>query len=56
MNCRTASQLLSEAQDRELTREERAAVNAHLDICPACRRCERQFELLRRIVRKLAGG
>lgn len=54
MNCRSTSQLLSEARDRELTPEERAGVKDHLVICPACRRCERQFEQLRLILKRLA--
>jgi anti-sigma factor RsiW len=47
MSCRHSTQLLSESRDRELSSAERETLARHLDICPACRRCERQFELLR---------
>ena len=54
MNCRRSSQLLSEALERELTPEERAAIEEHLAICPACTRCRRQFAVLRQALRRLA--
>lgn len=56
MNCRRSTQLLSEALDRDLTVEERREVEEHLRICPACTRCERQFEELRRGVKRIARG
>ena len=56
MNCRTSSQLLSEALDRELTKAEREEVERHLAICPACTRCRRQFEDLRRAARRFAAA
>ena len=54
MNCRLSTRLLSEALDRELTKEERDEVERHLAICPACTRCRRQFEGIRLALRRFA--
>lgn len=56
MNCRESSKLLSEALDRELTPGELSEVEEHLAICPACTRCRKQFEALRRGVRRVLVG
>lgn len=53
MDCRRSTRLLSEARERPLTEKEREDLRRHLEICPACRNCERQFETLRRGLRKL---
>lgn len=53
MNCRRSTQLLSEALDRPLTPDEQREVEEHLAICPACTRCRKQFEELRRAVRRI---
>jgi anti-sigma factor RsiW len=53
VNCREASQLLSEGLDRALTAEEREAVERHLAECPACTRCRGQFEEMRRAIRRI---
>jgi hypothetical protein len=49
--CRKATQLLSEAMERELTRSERLWVWCHLSLCRSCRRYGRQVRFLRRAVR-----
>lgn len=54
MNCRQASQLLSEALERGLTKEEREEIEQHLAICPPCVRCREQFLAMRRALRRLA--
>ncbi len=56
MTCRQTSRLLSEALDRDLSAEERAAVELHLAKCAACTRCRGQFEELRRALRKMAAA
>lgn len=56
MNCRESSKLLSEALDRDLTPEELGDVEDHLAMCPACTRCRKQFEALRRGVRRVLVG
>ena len=53
LSCRLASQLLSRAQDTQLTLTERAALRFHLLICRSCRRFKRQLILLRQILRVL---
>ena len=49
-----STRLLSEALDRELTKEERDLIQRHLAICPACTRCQRQFEDIRLALRRFA--
>ncbi|GED21167.1 zf-HC2 domain-containing protein [Halomonas halmophila] len=46
--CHAATRLMSLKHDRPLTLGERAALRLHLAMCSACRRCDRQFELLHR--------
>lgn len=53
MNCRMATQLLSEALDRELTSGERHEIEEHLAICPACTNCRKQFLELRLGIRRM---
>ena len=53
LSCRLASQLLSKAQDTQLTMTERVALRLHLLICRSCRRFNRQLILLRQILRLL---
>ena len=37
MNCENALELMNRELDEELTAEESAALQAHLDACPDCR-------------------
>ena len=37
MNCEKALELISAELDGELTQQERAELQAHLDACPDCR-------------------
>ena len=53
LSCKQASRLLSEAMDRELALTERLALRVHIAICTACKRVEKQLEVLRRAVAKL---
>lgn len=56
MNCRRATRLLSESQERKLGRAERAGLKLHTAMCSGCRNFGRQVEILRRISRAYAGG
>ena len=47
MNCIKATQLLSESQDRPLTRSERLRLKIHVLICAACRRFGQHSSQLR---------
>jgi predicted anti-sigma-YlaC factor YlaD len=44
LNCRQATQLLSERLDRELTTKEKLALKMHTAMCTACRRFGQQVE------------
>ena len=46
LNCRQASQLLSERQDRPLTLSEKLSLNLHTGLCTPCRRFGKQVEQL----------
>jgi len=48
LNCRQASRLVSEGQDRTLSWRERWGLRMHLWMCSNCRRFERQIRLMRR--------
>ncbi|MCA9231294.1 MAG: hypothetical protein KDA57_11620 [Planctomycetales bacterium] len=50
MNCRHATRLLSEAQERQLSRRERFGLSFHVMICGACRRFQKQLRLLRQLL------
>lgn len=54
LNCRAATQLVSEAQDRKLGPGERVSLGFHLVICALCRRYARQIEVISRALR--SGG
>lgn len=46
LNCRQATQLLSERQDRPLTLNEKLSLNLHTGLCTPCRRFGKQVEQL----------
>ncbi|MDY6978660.1 MAG: zf-HC2 domain-containing protein [Pseudomonadota bacterium] len=54
LTCKQASELISEHQERPLTRRERWGLTLHLAICISCRRFKRQLGLLRQALRQLA--
>ena len=49
--CKEATRLMSKRLDTRLRLSERLSLRFHTSMCSACRRCDRQFELLHR-----AGG
>jgi hypothetical protein len=51
LRCRESAVLLSEANDRRLSRTERWALHLHLLICHPCRAYRRQLDRLRRVAR-----
>lgn len=53
MNCKEASQLISQGAERKLTRFERFGLWLHLVICKGCRATERQFDFLRTVARRI---
>jgi predicted anti-sigma-YlaC factor YlaD len=49
-NCRVATRLVSDAQERSLTRLERWGLAIHLGGCRSCRRYRRQILLLEKMM------
>ncbi|WP_210433552.1 zf-HC2 domain-containing protein [Zobellella endophytica] len=54
LNCRQATQLMSESQERALTTGEKLALKLHTLMCRGCRNFERQLPVIRRIARRYA--
>lgn len=53
MNCKNASQLISQSLDRRLSLRERSALRLHLLICKYCLRFNQQLRTLRTALRKM---
>lgn len=51
MNCKDATRLMSEEQDRPLGTGERASLKFHLFICSGCSNFRQQLGALRRMCR-----
>jgi hypothetical protein len=54
LNCREATHLSSEAEDRQLTFRETISLRMHLVMCKLCRRYARQLRFLRLVAAQLA--
>jgi hypothetical protein len=50
--CREVSELLSQAQERDLTVREKFALYVHLPLCNGCRNFRRQLGFMRRAVKE----
>lgn len=55
MSCHEATRLISESQDRPLTRTERIRLSMHTLMCRGCHRFEQQMDTLRGLARSFAG-
>jgi hypothetical protein len=53
MKCKQATQLMSQAQDRPLTRRERMALKLHLMICKGCNNYNKHLDFIRKAIRQL---
>lgn len=53
MQCKRATELMSQSQDRELTLNERLQLKFHLLICNGCARCDKQMKLMREAIKQL---
>ncbi len=53
--CKDVHRLVIEGQDRKLSLVERVEVRVHLLMCAACRRFERQMDLLREAMKRYPG-
>ncbi len=56
MNCQQATRLLSDAQERELSLKDRAALKFHVMMCSGCRNFGKQMGTLRDIAHSYAKG
>jgi hypothetical protein len=56
LNCRKATRLLSEAQDRELSLKEKISLRLHTIMCAGCRNFGVQMKALRHFARAYAKG
>lgn len=55
INCKEATRLMSEAQDRRLGFAERSGLRLHLLFCRGCANFLRQLDLMRQACRRLGG-
>jgi Putative zinc-finger len=55
LNCKEASRLISQRQDRALTVGERLSLRTHFAICAACVRVSEQVDFLRKALARYAG-
>lgn len=55
LDCREATGLMSQARERHLSLRERVALRLHRAMCSACRRFDRQLDVLREAARRFAG-
>jgi hypothetical protein len=56
LNCKRASQLISQSLDRRLTLGERFALKFHLIICKYCKRFSQQVNTLRIAIRQMVSA
>jgi len=56
LSCKEVTHLISQSQDRSLTRSERMRLRVHLAVCAGCRNFSSQLELIRKACRRLAQG
>ena len=55
MNCKQATELLSQAQDRRLSPGERLGLRVHLLFCAGCLNFRRQMDVLRAACQRISG-
>jgi Putative zinc-finger len=53
INCKQASQLISQSLDRKLSLRERFSLRLHTFICDACRRFKQQLHFLRLALKRI---
>ena len=56
MNCKHATQLISQQQDRKLGIMERIGLRLHLLICSGCSNFNKQIDFIRVACRRIGGG
>ncbi|QMT40500.1 zf-HC2 domain-containing protein [Neisseria shayeganii] len=53
LTCKQAASLISQSQDRPLSRSEKWRLRLHLCFCPHCRRYEKQLDTIRSSMRQM---
>lgn len=56
LNCRQATRLLSESQDRSLSLGEKMGLRLHVLICTGCRHCKQNMNVLHTASKAYAKG
>lgn len=56
LTCKQATKLMSEKQDRVLSRPERFSLRIHLLMCAGCRNFDKQMNFIRQACRRIGGG
>lgn len=52
MNCKQATELMSQSQDRHLSRREQLSLRIHLLICKGCNRYNQQLDMIREAMKR----
>lgn len=56
MNCKQATRLMSQGQDRELSLSERLRLRFHLFICTGCTHYNKQLQMIGKAMKQLRQG
>ncbi len=56
LNCREATRLFSESQERPLSLREKMALRIHVAMCDGCRHCKQHMDILRKAAKAYAKG
>ena len=55
LNCKQATRLMSQSQDRQLGLRERLGLRLHLLICGGCTNFNKQLDFIRSACRRMSG-
>lgn len=53
MNCKQATELISQGQDRDLSKKERLGLHIHLLICRGCKNYNRHLQFIRKAMQRM---
>lgn len=56
LNCKDATQLMSQKMDGQLSAMDRIALGFHLLICTGCRNFDAQIQFMRKTFQRIAGN
>lgn len=55
MNCKNATKLMSQKQDRSISLKERFSLNFHMMMCSGCRNYNKQMDFIRKAMQQFRG-